>query len=65
MDRFPQIEQNQTNIFGPILVMDQGFEKFRLVKALSLNTKSLLLQPLLAQSTQLYHLVHWMPMLIS
>ncbi len=35
MDRFPVIEPNTTSLSGPILVMDRGFGKLKLVKALA------------------------------
>ncbi len=34
MDRFPQVEPNSTSSLGPVLVMDRGFGKLKLVLAL-------------------------------
>ncbi len=42
MDHFPLIEPNQQSIFGPILVMDRGFGKLRLVKAFCLKNYKIL-----------------------
>jgi hypothetical protein len=33
MDRFPQVEPNSISSLGPILVMDRGFGKLKLVTA--------------------------------
>ncbi len=35
MDRFPQVEPNSNSSLGPILVMDRGFGKLKLVLSLS------------------------------
>jgi hypothetical protein len=34
-DRFPQIERNVASLFGPLLVMDRGFRKLKLIKVLA------------------------------
>jgi hypothetical protein len=34
-DRFPQIDRNVASLFGPLLVMDHGFGKLKLIKVLA------------------------------